>query len=652
MPKWRDYLTRASEVKYNVAHVSSVDELTEAQVVKYVDRCLEIASKEIRFFDDKSKRIVTRVLQWMDVAKCGSEIDKETWKNQCPEICLDIHNEASAIIYLINSDDGDDDWTKMIVYELIRTHGLIGQHTMGECNLDALKNINDLDIDKPTLFKILKALNHAIIAGVSEELWKEVQPRITFLTYGLVNGINKRESTISRLQKLFPAFKNVTELTADETTLYDHVFDKVSLWYPTVALQNFARNEINTIFKTIIDAGLDDINHVSFYDFSKELTYDRHGKLRENVYKKRILEVMLREMSEGIDDTCEKEHVHVKCVKDNGCLKFHVEFTPVCAALINFCVEAERSGFANYQKNIITIFDMFGFRRDIFDRLANEEAYLETMNNAQSSTKMSILDYVTGDKVLDVGSGGGILLDALEERFPEKKIFGTDISQNVIEVLDKKIMTEKHNYHVFEHNFVYNRLWSPVDCIIFSSIMHEIYSYTDNGNGRFDMASVMGALYNTLESLSKGGRIIIRDGVKTESNRIVTVRFKDEDALSLAKSYLSDFRGLKELHDKDGKWFNLQINEDTITGNINLVREMLYTITWGPMSYTQEVQEQFGYLTLNEYKGILNSIGFNVIESKEFTEPGYPEHLNDKVELLDFTWDDIPSNCIIVAEKR
>ena len=652
MPKWRDCLTRASEVKYNVAHVSSVDELTEAQVVNYVDRCLGIASKETRFFDDKSRKIVTRVIQWMDVAKCGSAADKETWKQQCPGICLDIHNEASADIYLVNSDDGDDDWTKEIVYELIRTHGLIGQHAMGECNLDKCAKLNELNIDKPALFKILKALNHAIIGGISENLWKDVQPRITFLTYNVVNGVFKQEEVLDRLKKLFPAFKNVNELTEEEKSLYEYVFAKASLWYPTVALQNFARNEIKTIFKTIVDFGIEDVDHINFYDFSKELAYDRDGKLKENVYKKRILEVMLREMSEGIDDTCEKEHVHIECVKENGCMKFHVKFTPVCAALVNFCVEAEKSGFANYQKNIITIFDMFGFRRDIFDRLANEEQYLETMNNAQTSTKMSILDYVKGELVLDVGSGGGVLLDALEVRFPEKRIFGTDISQNVIEVLTNKINKENHKYDVFVHNFVHQRLWSPVDSIIFSSILHEVFSYTEIGNKKFETAAVIASLYNAFDSLKHGGRIIIRDGVKTNSKRIVSVKFKDEDSLTLAKSYLSEFQGLKELKDKDGSWFNLKIEGDVITGNINLIREMLYTITWGPMSYPQEVQEQFGYFTLEEFNGVMNSVGFEIIESREFPEPGYPEHLDSKVDLIDFTWDDIPSNCIIVAEKR
>jgi SAM-dependent methyltransferase len=265
---------------------------------------------------------------------------------------------------------------------------------------------------------------------------------------------------------------------------------------------------------------------------------------------------------------------------------------------------------------------------------------------------MSILDYVSGESILDVGSGGGVLLDAIEQRFPDKKIFGTDISQNVIEILNNKIEKEQHKYEVFAHNFVYQKLWTPVNCIIFSSILHEIYSYTEVHGKKFEMDSVIGAMYNALDSLTPGGRVIIRDGVKTNSQDVVSVKIHDDDLLTLAKSYLRDFKGLRELRDTNDKWTSLNINDNVITGNINLIREMIYTITWGPMSYPQEVQEQFGYMTLEEYKNVLNRVGFNVIEAKEFTEPGYPKHLEGKVELIDFTWDDIPSNCIIVAEKR
>ena len=181
--------------------------------------------------------------------------------------------------------------------------------------------------------------------------------------------------------------------------------------------------------------------------------------------------------------------------------------------------------------------------------------------------------------------------------------------------------------------------------------MHEIYSYTELNRRKFNMDSVACALFNAYHSLNQGGRVIIRDGVKTENSRIVSVKFKDEDTFRLAKNFLKDFQGLPELRNANGQIENITVYQNTITANINLIREMLYTITWGPMSYPQEVQEQFGYLTLNEYVDLLKTTGFTVKTAEQLVEPGYEEHLSDKVDLIDFTWNDIPTTCIIVAEK-
>ena len=647
---WKNYLANTQETKYNITHLDAVKDLNNNCVLDYVLRCLEIAEKETQTANMQVRKLALRTIQWMDVAKCGSTIDRARWKALCPSICLDVHTEASAAIYLAEAPSEDDEWTKKVVAALIQTHGLVGQYIMGECSLSAFDVFKEIDIPKPILFRTLKIITHAVMAGVSESLWKEHQVKVNALLTNIVNGIYKTETAEVRLKKLFPAFK-YAELTEDEQELYTSIFNQASIWYPTASLEDFNRTELNTIFSFVKSHMAPEITHIDFYNLLREFSYDKNDTRTTNVYKKRILEVLLREMSEETAGIAEKEHVSINCVKDANCLKFVVQFTPVCEALINFCVEAERSNFATYQKNILTIFDMFGFRRDVFDRLSNERDYLDTMNNAKASTKLSILDYIQGETIVDVGSGGGVLLDEIAAKYPDKKVSGTDISQSVIEHLNKKIQNEHRTYNVFEHNFVHQRLWTPVDNIIFSSIMHEIYSYTELNRRKFNMDSVACALFNAYHSLNQGGRVIIRDGVKTESSRTVSVKFKEEDAFRLAKNFLKDFQGLPELRNENGQLTNVTVYQDTITADINIIREMLYTITWGPMSYPQEVQEQFGYLTLNEYVDLLKTTGFMVRTAEQLIEPGYEEHLSDKVDLLDFTWNDIPTTCIIVAEK-
>lgn len=85
----------------------------------------------------------------------------------------------------------------------------------------------------------------------------------------------------------------------------------------------------------------------------------------------------------------------------------------------------------------------------------------------------------------------------------------------------------------------------------------------------------------------------------------------------------------------------------------NYIREFLYTYTWGKESYAHEVNEQFGYFTLNEFVSFFEEIGAKIIVANEFLEPGYTEHLSPLVDLYkDNKKIELPnSNCIIVVEK-
>lgn len=62
-----------------------------------------------------------------------------------------------------------------------------------------------------------------------------------------------------------------------------------------------------------------------------------------------------------------------------------------------------------------------------------------------------------------------------------------------------------------------------------------------------------------------------------------------------------------------------------------------------------EVQEQFGYFTIDEYRDFFESMGARIIRCDSFLEPGYVEHLSPKVKLSTDRFPD--SNCIVVVEK-
>lgn len=63
-----------------------------------------------------------------------------------------------------------------------------------------------------------------------------------------------------------------------------------------------------------------------------------------------------------------------------------------------------------YENAILLLFDLFGLQKDKYDRFYEEERYLTTMNQSIDYKKV-ILDYITGSSILDIGPGGGALMD-------------------------------------------------------------------------------------------------------------------------------------------------------------------------------------------------------------------------------------------------
>lgn len=398
------------------------------------------------------------------------------------------------------------------------------------------------------------------------------------------------------------------------------------------------------------------INTISFKNLCSSMYNYSSGTKAVNIYKQRIIErALLKDGGNNRDISISTVKVH------GGIANILITLSDECKKMIDFCTIAEKSESLTYRKCVNAILDTLELRKDEFDRLGNEKNYLNIMNNSNGSTKESIIQYAVGEKIVDVGSGGGILLDMLEEKLGDKKIIGTDISEYVISELTKRKESESHRWEIRKHNFYEEAFDSKdkVDTIVFSSVLHEIYSYTEDGkHEKFSIDSVKKTLKHAYESLNKGGRIIIRDGVKTENtDKLLRVHFKDEYGLKFFKRYNKDFKGLKDIT----KFRPFEINENKryVTGDINFMREFLYTYTWGKDSYPYEVREQFGYFTLKEYVDFLKEIGFTVIEAKEFLETGYKEHLSSLVDIEYYDREtntceiaEFPnSNCIIIVEK-
>ncbi len=255
--------------------------------------------------------------------------------------------------------------------------------------------------------------------------------------------------------------------------------------------------------------------------------------------------------------------------------------------------------------------------------------------------KMKVLQWIKGHKVLDAGCGGGELTARLNWDFGYDA-YGIDLSLLAYkEMMNKNLKDKFIHGNLLDMSLYFEK--EEFDTIIFSSVLHEVYSY----NG-FNLGDIEQTLKNSLKILPSGGRIIIRDGVKSSGDGFGfrLMKFKNKNDILFLTEYCRRFKGRHISYDVVKDYFAMKLDD---------VMEFLYTYTWGWDSFDREVQEQFGVLSLNEYEVLANRLGARVIHSEEYLQTGYNDHLLNKIELYDGKMNPVAlpnSTMLMVIEKK
>lgn len=701
--KWLMFLSITHEKHINLERVNSTAELTHNYVLNYVEKTLKILQQ--CGYPNKIKEIIAQVLIWSEVAKTGLLHQRKQWR--AAGYNLYIHNEASADVFLeyvvTQSDYQRNPKQESLVATLIRTHGLIGQYVRGEVSLSSSLPLRELVaahiVTSDELSDHLNCLNYCIIAAVDEALWNRIRRDVELAIEQIVSNQSIREvlsenndekdytdNTASKLVQRVKKLRYQAILQGENYETYDmsHVevllatlFEHTTLWYVEAALSEFSFDEFIKIMmlcavkleeaKSQEENQLENkhtqsiqpknVAHLSFELFMHGIYYDYQKKKKVNIYKKRIIEHFLKGISREdilagkINKTPHIEELFSTKEGNDSTLFFDVQFSCAAEKLIDFCVEAERSEVL-YEKAIILLYDLFGLRHDQYDRFNEEERYLSTMNQS-IDYKRILLTYITGKTVLDIGPGGGALMDLIEATYPEKKVIGIDISQNVIETLSKKKQIENKSWDVVHGNALDLKTSfevGTIDTIIFCSIIHELFSYIEFEGKKFNHSTIKTALKSAFDVLPVGGRIIIRDGIMSEpEDTIRRIRFLSEDGFDFLKNYCKDFQGRSVSYE--------QVGQNEVVMKINDAMEFLYTYTWGEKSYVHEIQEQFGYYTPSGFRECMNELfgtQAKFVEFKHFLQEGYTLALSPKIEFMDMNQQPVrlpDSTCIIVIEK-
>ncbi|MCC6981585.1 MAG: methyltransferase domain-containing protein [Candidatus Melainabacteria bacterium] len=246
--------------------------------------------------------------------------------------------------------------------------------------------------------------------------------------------------------------------------------------------------------------------------------------------------------------------------------------------------------------------------------------YSQGMDASMSVKIQDICPWIIGGYIVDKGCGTGTLLIHLSTLHPKAQIVGMDMSRDLLRRSEGQHYPN-HNVAVVMGNIIHKRFAdATVSTIIFSSVMHEVYSY----NG-YDREQIRLALKNAWQELQVGGRVIIRDGVKPkDGDRLVWLRCKDSELEERFRKFAREFKGKSAnpgfAYDErvfDGvTHFRLTLHEAN-----EFLSKKDYLANWA-----MEVNEEFGVWTTDEWREEFTALGFNVLHSESYLNPWIEEN--------------------------
>lgn len=236
----------------------------------------------------------------------------------------------------------------------------------------------------------------------------------------------------------------------------------------------------------------------------------------------------------------------------------------------------------------------------------NFHVYSRQMDASVDQKLQDITPHIKEGIIVDKGAGTGLLMHILQAKLPDSIILGTDVSSHYTDESDDVIQVDARDQYFPD---------GTVDTIIFSSVLHEVYSYSGYVTG-----AVKDALKVAWDELKPGGRLIIRDGVAPPHPQDVWIGFGNNHTKAVFYRFLKDFKG--------GLYENLINNLPTsvfqnrqyFLVSLWLANEFLskkdYTTNWD-----QEMNEVFGFWTKNGFVEILTGLGFSIQYTCSYCNP-------------------------------
>lgn len=215
-----------------------------------------------------------------------------------------------------------------------------------------------------------------------------------------------------------------------------------------------------------------------------------------------------------------------------------------------------------------------------------------------------LLPWVKPGLIVDKGCGTGKLMVELARVYPQSALVGVDLSREFLR------RSDENHYASSDVDFVQGDAADRqiesgrATTVIFSSIMHEIYSYSGYSKQRIE-----DAVRAAWDELGPGGRILMRDGISPPP-ATWRMRFLRADVAAQFEKFATEFK-----HGAGARFERL--DADTVRLSAHDANEFLckkdYLKNWHI-----EVHEEFGALTLVEWQALLTRVGFVVRHAREY----------------------------------
>jgi SAM-dependent methyltransferase/nicotinamide mononucleotide adenylyltransferase len=289
---------------------------------------------------------------------------------------------------------------------------------------------------------------------------------------------------------------------------------------------------------------------------------------------------------------------------------------------------------ALFSQTLLTDDGELGHARDF-------KSYGAQMDASLQQKLEDLVRWVKPGCVVDKGCGTGQLLVALARLFPDSKLVGVDLSREFLRLCDENTYASDDVELVFGNVIDRNVAPGSATTVIFSSVMHEVHSYTG-----YDVTKIDEALKNAFAELAPGGHVLVRDGVSPPP-----ATWRLELLTDLARDTFERFA--KEFRHGKGVAFE-RVGERTVRLSAHDANEFLckkdYLKNWHI-----EVHEEFGPLTLDGWREALERAGFAPLHLAEYVNAWIATNrYAGSAALFDDAGHPLPwpaTNCVVVGRK-